>query len=177
MAIPLAEAGHRVRAVDLDPLLVADCRRRARGRRLPLACAVGDIREDLAPPGSQDAVVCLWSTFQHLLTARDRRRCLSAFHRALRPGGLLVLEMTDAGEPALAARLKRDGRGRDRRIAAWRIRGAAIRCYLHDAPALAALLAASPFARHRVRTRRVGGGVSRLIGLAWKAADGGVPER
>lgn len=165
-----------MRAVDLDPALVADCRRRARGLGLPLRCAVGDIRDDLVPAASQDAVVCLWSTFQHLLTARDRRRCLVAFHRALRPGGLLVLEMTDAGEPTLAARLARAGQGPDRRIAAWRIRGAAIRCYLHDAPALAALLAGSPFARHRVRTRRVRG-VSRLVGLAWKAADAGAPGR
>jgi SAM-dependent methyltransferase len=169
VAIPLAEAGHRVLAVDLDPGLVADGRRRVRGRRLPLRFMVGDVRRLPAPAGRFDAVLCLWSTFQHLHTARDRNGALADFHRVLRPGGLLILEMTDAGEPGLAAALARRGRGPRRRLAEWTIHGATIRCYLHDAASLGAALATSPFARHRVTTRQVRG-IRRLVGLAWSAA-------
>lgn len=169
VAIPLAATGHRVLAVDLDPGLIADGRQRARGRRLPVRFAVGDVRDLPAAGARFDAVLCLWSTFQHLLTARDRAAALAEFHRVLRPGGLLVLEMSDAGEPRLAAELARRGRGPHRRIAVWAIRGATISCHLHDAASLDAVLAASPFAHHRVATRRVRG-IPRLVGLAWTAA-------
>jgi len=168
VAIPLAEARHRVLAVDLDPGLVADGRRRARGRGLPVRFAVADIRDLPGPDARFDAVLCLWSTFQHLLTARDQARALAGFHRVLRPGGLCLLEMTDGGNPAVAADLARHGRGPDRRIAQWRIRGATIRCRIHDHGTLARTLAASPFARHRIATRRVRG-IDRLVATAWKA--------
>lgn len=166
VAIPLAEAGHHVTGFDLDPALIADARRRARGHGLPLRFRTGDIRRRQG--GAYDAVLCLWSTFQHLLTIRDRRACLAACHAALRPGGLLVLEMTDAGVPAVAHRLARDGQGPDRRIAAWRLHGATIRCYLHDRDSLARCFAATPFVRVRIASRQVGA-VRRLVALAWKA--------
>lgn len=165
IALPLAQAGHRVLGVDLDPALVAAARSAARGLGLALRYRVGDIRALPAADASQDAVLCLWSTFQHLLVRADRRRFLGEALRVLRPGGRLVLEMTDAGEPALAARLARDGGGRDRRIAAWRLHGSVIRCYLHDAASLDAALAAAGFARHRVATR-MAGRVRRLTAVA-----------
>lgn len=166
VAIPLAEAGHRVLGIDLDPGLVSDARRRVRGRHLPLRFRVGDVRDLPATSARFDAVLCLWSTFQHLLTIRDRITALGEFHRVLKPGGLLILEMTDAGDPRLAAELQRRGRGTQRRLAVWKIHGATISCFIHDAVTLDAALAAAPFARHRISTRRVGG-ISRLVGLAW----------
>lgn len=176
VAQPLAEAGHRVLGIDLDPGLIADARRRARGLRLPLRYRVGDIRELPAANASQDAVLCLWSTFQHLLTRADQRRFLAEAARVLRPCGRLVLEMTDAGEPGLAARLVREGSGPQRRIVAWSLHGARIRCFLHDAASLDAAIARTGFAGHRVATR-LAGRVRRLTAVADKAGDGGPVPR
>lgn len=165
VALPLARAGHRVVGIDLDPGLIAAARRPARGLGLALRYRVGDIRELPAPDASHDAVLCLWSTFQHLLTARDRSRFLAEALRVLRPGGRLVLEMTDAGEPALAARLAREGGGPQRRIASWRLHGAVIRCFLHDAASLDATLVRSGFSHRRVAVRRTAG-IGRLTAIA-----------
>jgi SAM-dependent methyltransferase len=165
IAQPLSEAGHDVLGIDLDPGLITDARRRARGLKLPLRYRVGDIRALPAAEASQDAVLCLWSTFQHLLTRADQRRFLGEARRVLRPGGRLILEMTDAGEPKLAARLAREGTGRQRRIASWTLHGSRIRCFLHDAASLDAVLSGVGFASHHVTTRTAGT-ISRLTAVA-----------
>lgn len=165
IAQPLAAAGHRVLGIDLDPGLIADARRRARGLRLPVRYRVGDIRSLPAADASHDAVLCLWSTFQHLLTRADQRRFLAEAQRVLRPGGRLILEMTDAGEPSLAARLASEGTGPQRRIASWTLHGSRIHCFLHDAASLDAVLNGAGFAGHRVATRQVGT-VGRLTAVA-----------
>lgn len=155
-------------AIDLDRALVDAGRRSVRGRGLPIRFLAGDIRRLHLPERRFDAVLCLWSTFQHMLTADDRARCLAGFHRVLRPGGRIILEMTDAGAPAVAAELRRRGQGPDRRIAAWRIHGATIRCYLHDASTLGPALHDAGFTGIRVRSRQVGS-VRRLVGIGHRA--------
>lgn len=165
VAQPLAETGHRVLGIDLDPGLIAEAKRRARGLGLPLRYRVGDIRALPAGDASQDAVLCLWSTFQHLLTRADQRRFLAEARRVLRPDGRLLLEMTDAGEPSLATRLAREGTGPQRRIASWALHGSRIRCFLHDATSLDAVLTGAGFANHRVTTRQAGR-VRRLTAIA-----------
>ena len=44
-----------------------------------------------------DFAACMLGAFQHMLTHDDALQALAAAHRALRPGGLLVIEL---GHPA-----------------------------------------------------------------------------
>ena len=82
----LSEAGIAASGVDLDPELVAYCR--AKGHDAVEADAVAHLES--LPDGSLGAVVSM-QVVEHVPEA-DLRRMLAAAHRALRPGGRLILE-------------------------------------------------------------------------------------
>lgn len=92
-SVPLAQAGHRVTALDVGPASVAHARRLA--ARLGVADRVvarrGDLRT-LADSSAYDAALLVY----HVLEAFPRpeqARVLRRLRRALRDGGLLVVEM------------------------------------------------------------------------------------
>lgn len=170
IALPLAAAGLAVEGIDLDAGLIAQARRDARGRGLPLRYRVGDMRALPYADGSFARVLCLWSSFQHLPTLRDQRACLAEVVRVLAPGGRAYLEMTDGSTPAIERRLAREGRGPGRRIARWRLNGAEISCYLHNQQTLSHALAPLRGATWTV-THRIVHGVRRLT--AELVRDGG----
>ncbi len=99
-AVPIAQAGHRVVGLDIDPkmLLLAEQRRAAAGlsnERLML------LEEDISDDWTQaaggvevaDVVCCFFNTFLVLSDAEDQESCLRAARAALRPGGVLWLDV------------------------------------------------------------------------------------
>lgn len=95
-ALDLARRGHRVTALDSDPLLIAELVRRA--DRLPITTVVADAREFELGQGFPLIIVPM-QTIQ-LLGGRDgRRRFLSCAARHLLPGGLLAAAITHELEP------------------------------------------------------------------------------
>jgi len=92
VALELARAGTEVIAVDRDPVLLAECARRARD--LPVSTVLGDARTlaiDVAP-----VELCLvpMQTVQ-LLDAPGRDAFLRAAREHTRPGGLLACALVD----------------------------------------------------------------------------------
>jgi rhodanese-related sulfurtransferase len=83
-ALLLATAGFPVRAIDRDPLRVAELERLARRLHLPLETAVMDV-ENGAALGEEEWELILVFDFLH-------RPLFPALARALRPGGVLLYE-------------------------------------------------------------------------------------
>jgi SAM-dependent methyltransferase len=95
-ACGLAHAGRQVTGIDLSAAMIAEARARASGLGLP----VRFLRRDLAAAGQIpgrpfDAVLCLGNTMASATSAAGRARTLRAFRDALRPGGLLLLQLRD----------------------------------------------------------------------------------
>lgn len=81
-AIQVAELGHRVTGIDLAPGMLERARAKASGVRfLP-----GDAIDPPFPEGTFDAIICRYV----LWTLRDAQRAIAAWHRLLRPGGILA---------------------------------------------------------------------------------------
>ncbi|HEX2553491.1 MAG TPA: methyltransferase domain-containing protein [Microvirga sp.] len=82
----LLALGHRVTGIDFSEAMIA--RSRAKHRGNPNAVFVlGDAENTLEPDGAYDAVVC-----RHLVwTLTDPQAALRDWHRALRPGGRLLV--------------------------------------------------------------------------------------
>ena len=95
LAIPLAQAGHTVTALETN-----DAMRRlgeTRMRDAGVTLLPHDIRDfHLNQPF--DLITCALSTFCHLLTPRDQHRTLTAIAQHLAPDGLTVIDL-----PALTA--------------------------------------------------------------------------
>ncbi len=95
-AVPLARAGYRVVAFDRSPLLLAAGKQSAAGARWPRFVR-GCYSRLPFRSGRFDAVLNLGTGLGYLGDDGDRR-ALSEFHRALVPGGRLVVETLHRGE-------------------------------------------------------------------------------
>ncbi len=91
ITMPLARAGHCVTGVDLSPRLTSIAQRAARASGLPVRIQRGDMRR-LRFRSEFDAAISLYSSFGFFETEADDRAVLAGMARAVRPGGVVVLE-------------------------------------------------------------------------------------
>jgi SAM-dependent methyltransferase len=89
MAI-LEEKGYKVTGLDLSQEMLDIARTRCAGKLLRQ-----DMRETRVE-GAFDALLCLGRSFGYMLTDNDAYRALEGFNRALRDGGILILDSFDA---------------------------------------------------------------------------------
>lgn len=100
----LAALGYTVVGLDADPRMLQVARRRLSTAGQPAALILGDLR---VLPFAQafDGIVCLESPLAYLLADDELDAALAGFHRCLRPGGRLVIDIFDyprtLGEEAL----------------------------------------------------------------------------
>ncbi|HVY08379.1 MAG TPA: class I SAM-dependent methyltransferase [Burkholderiales bacterium] len=85
----LAERGCRVTSMDLSPIAIEKAKALARERAVDIEFFVADLMRWNSPEAVYDAVVCIFIQFA---TPRMRAKLFGGFHRALRPGGIVILE-------------------------------------------------------------------------------------
>ena len=91
-AVRLTQAGFDVTAIDICPNMIERTIANARSHGVTLAAQVGNWLELDTALEPFDAIVCLGSSFPHLLDPNDRAQALSNFHKLLRPGGVLIID-------------------------------------------------------------------------------------
>jgi SAM-dependent methyltransferase len=91
-AIALAERGYRVTGLDLSAVLLERARADGEARGARVRWVRGDMR---AIPFARrfDAVVNIFTSFGYFETDAENQGVLAEVHRALRPGGRLLLEL------------------------------------------------------------------------------------
>ncbi len=108
-ALPLAEAGHEVVAVDPVPLHVTQLRAALRtGMALHILQGEAPGVLEAFPDGSFDAVLCLGPMY-HLHGREDRLLCLMECARVLRPGGRVFLAFINGDWVIATQTLRYDG--------------------------------------------------------------------
>lgn len=85
--IPLAEAGYRVRGVDLTPRMIEAARRIARARRLEIDYEVGDATDLRFDDASWDHALFSNQGWTQIPGEARRMGALREVHRILKPGG------------------------------------------------------------------------------------------
>lgn len=90
-SLELARRGLRVTGLDLSGSLLAHARRRAARAHLAVGWVQADMRE-LPWTAEFDAVLSLFSSLGYFLSDAEDLRVLRAVRRALRPGGVFLLE-------------------------------------------------------------------------------------
>jgi SAM-dependent methyltransferase len=91
-AVPLARRGHRVTVHDLSAEFLCVGRERAAAAGVEVAWRHGDMR-DVPATGDFDAVISMFSSFGYFDDDEDDERVLQAAGGALRPGGLLLMDV------------------------------------------------------------------------------------
>lgn len=95
----LAQQGYRVTAVDLSAIGLAKARRLAAERGVEIETELADLATYAPPPGSADAVALIYAHMPPAVRVAAHRNLV----RALKPGGLLILEAfhpTQLGRPS-----------------------------------------------------------------------------
>ncbi|MDX1625711.1 MAG: class I SAM-dependent methyltransferase [Wenzhouxiangellaceae bacterium] len=91
-ALPLAEAGTEVTAVDTSALLLDELQRRA----ADLGVEIETVREDMRSfrrPGAFDLALVMWTSFGYFEDEDDHTEVLERIHENLDEDGLLVLDL------------------------------------------------------------------------------------
>lgn len=91
-AVELARRGYRVVGIDLSRAMIAEARKRWRKRK-NLRFVLNDMRR-LKASGEFDAVVNMYTSFGYF-SPRENVAVLRRLTRALRPGGLLLIDHRD----------------------------------------------------------------------------------
>ncbi len=91
-AAALMERGCEAVGVDISPAAIAEAERRCPGPAYVVANLLQPLPEGLAP---FDALVSMYSSYGYGETVAEDRTMLAAFHRALLPGGRLVMQLSD----------------------------------------------------------------------------------
>ena len=93
LANPFAERGVRVTGLDITPMFLELARADAAKRGVDVEYVAGDMRE--LPWRERFDRVLLWFTSFGYFGDEDNRRVLREAHAALRPGGLLVIDLNN----------------------------------------------------------------------------------
>ncbi|MFI5346427.1 MAG: class I SAM-dependent methyltransferase [Elusimicrobiota bacterium] len=92
-AIRLARRGASVLGVDVTPEYIREARRAAKGRP-NVRFVRGDMRR-IPLENEFDAAINLWTSFGYFADPADDAKTLRAVARALKPGGLFLIDMAD----------------------------------------------------------------------------------
>lgn len=92
-SFPLARRGAFVVGVDAAAAYLAEARERLQGAKNPVF-KKGDMRA-LSFRGEFDAVVNLWTSFGYFLDPTDDARVIRNVARALKPGGLFLIDLVN----------------------------------------------------------------------------------
>lgn len=91
-SLPLAESGHDMTGVDISKKYLAIASNKARKGGLKASFLLKDARK-LNFKGEFDLAINLFSSLGYFLDPRDDHKIMRGIHRALKPGGRLVVEI------------------------------------------------------------------------------------
>ena len=96
LLIPILEAGAaNVEGFDASPVMLEELSKKLSRRGLSANTWDARMQEVELQPEKYALIICAFNTFLHLLTHEEQLQALTRFRSALRPGGRLVLDITN----------------------------------------------------------------------------------
>jgi ubiquinone/menaquinone biosynthesis C-methylase UbiE len=99
LSIPLQKAGYIVEGIDIMASLINIARGEAKKQNLKVSFKVGDMRDLPYNKDSFDAAICVWSSFNHMLTEKDQVKALKEMNRVVRKDGVIVVDLPYFARP------------------------------------------------------------------------------
>src|SRR5438046_8351293 len=93
LGLPLLASGYHIVGRDLSPAMVDQARRALRSSRRRADVGRADMRT-LNLGRTFDAVLCLGTAFNYLVEPAEIRTAMRVFRKHLRPGRILILDLT-----------------------------------------------------------------------------------
>jgi ubiquinone/menaquinone biosynthesis C-methylase UbiE len=93
LTIPLAKMGYTIEGIDLVPSHIKKALELAQKENLKISFRVDDMCALPYARESFDAIICMWSSFNHLLTQKDQALSLKEIVRVLRKNGMAIIDL------------------------------------------------------------------------------------
>ncbi|MFX0063269.1 MAG: class I SAM-dependent methyltransferase [Candidatus Hermodarchaeota archaeon] len=132
LTIPLKIRGYRICGLDLSPHLLADARANTRKMKLDIEFKKGSMLDLSYENEIFDKIICMWLTYNHLLTKHDQMVALNEMYRVLKPGGLAIIELINRELESIKRELQVIGRGENNRVKPTTINNVVFYFYIHN---------------------------------------------
>ena len=156
LSLPLAKEGYAVTGLDLAPNFIREARKRAKDAGVKIRYDIGSMTELPYEKESFDKVICMWSSFNHLLAKREQVKSLNEVFRVLKENGIAFFEMLNGGSAHMQKLLKEEGGGVDKRLWGETHQGVKNVSYMHDKESLYRVCDASKFTKYEVKFQNMG---------------------
>lgn len=103
-----------------------------------------------------DKVICLWSSFNHLLTQKEQVSCLNEVYRILKIKGKFIVELPNAGTKEAKKIISEKGKGENSRIVTDKIAETDVTNYWHDKNTLTRISEESKFKKFKTKITKIG---------------------
>jgi len=131
LTIPLAKDGYDIEGVDLAPNLIKDAKNYAEQENLKIKFCIADMRKLPYKNKTFDVVICMWSSFCHLLIEKDQIAAIKEMYRILKSSGQIIIDLPYFSKPT--KQMEKFGKltGKNKNILQRTIAGFKTQLYLH----------------------------------------------
>lgn len=150
LVFPLAKQGYNIQGIDLMFEFIKEARKRARKHKLNIKFDLGDMRKLPYENNCFDKIFCVWSSFNHLLTINDQLKTIGEIYRVLKPRGVAFLELVNGELNSIQEGLRKEGKGKDKRIWGHFYCGMQLDDYVHSRKTMDSLCKKSKFKKFKV---------------------------
>ncbi len=89
----LKTLGYDVSGIDLSENLIKDAKEKAKELNLEINFEEGDMRNLPYSSEKFDKIICLWSSFNHLLDEEDQIKAINEIYRVLKNKGIAIIDL------------------------------------------------------------------------------------
>ena len=93
LTIPLFKLGYDIQGIDISPNLIDEAKKQSEKNNLKIKFKIGDMQELPYKDNSFDVIICIWSSFCHMLTQIDQIKAIKEMFRILDYGGLIIIDL------------------------------------------------------------------------------------
>jgi ubiquinone/menaquinone biosynthesis C-methylase UbiE len=157
LTIPLAKAGYKIEGIDLTPNFIRDAKVQAKENNLKLNFKIGNMLDLPYKNESFDAIICMWSSFNHILTQKDQVKSLNEMFRILKKEGIAIIDVPSSKKPTTKQIKLKQFFGKDNRLCRSEIDGFSFVGFIHDKNSLLRVLGKSKIKNSQVKIELIGG--------------------
>ena len=169
LTIPLAQARNNIEGVDLVPSLIKKAKELAKQGNIKIKFKVGDMRDLPYKDELFDAIICMWSSFNHLLTQEDQIKALKEIVRLLRKKGIAIIDLPYFRRPT--TKLQRLGEFLDgAHLFKRKFNGIETTLFLHSKQSLEKVLKVAKIGTYNIKCVNMGG-KRRLVLYLYKRSN------
>ncbi|MDF1697340.1 MAG: class I SAM-dependent methyltransferase [Saprospiraceae bacterium] len=143
--VQLLSKGYNVYGLDISAAMLEAARQHLASKKLSTKLIESDMVNTSFDDGYFNKIICVWSSFNHILFEEKQVEVLNEVYRLLAPGGEALFEIFDGSKRVNVESLKKSGFGKNRRLLKAKVNGDMTVVYIHDKQTFEAICEKSLF--------------------------------